>query len=225
MEFVHEDLELRERERVFKDRRDAGVQLADSLMAYQGGDALVLAIPAGGIPVAAEVGRLLQVRWDVLVVRKVQFPDDPEAGFGAVGPEDTVVLNDYLIEVERMSHVVVEEQTRRARQAAEWREQLLREGAPYPDMRGRTVILVDDGLASGFTMLAAIQYVRSRQAGKVVVAVPTGSGRAVELVGEKADEVHCLNVRSRPFFAVADAYRYWYDLSDEEAVSILRANM
>jgi len=225
MDWVFEDLDLRDRTRVFKDRKDAGMQLADSLMTYNGSGALVFAIPAGGIPVAAEVCRVLSLALDVIVVRKIQFPDNPEAGFGAAGPDGSVVLNDYLMEVERMSPGVVDEQSRKARQSVEWREQLFRNGASYPLMKDRTVILIDDGLASGFTMLAAIKFVRSRGARKVVVAVPTGSGRAVELVHERADEVHCLNVRSQPFFAVADAYKYWYDLTDEEALSILRGNM
>src|SRR5512137_2390883 len=122
MEYVHEDLELRERTRVFKDRSDAGTQLAESLATYQGSEALVLAIPAGGIPVAAEVCRVLSLPLDIIVVRKIQFPDNPEAGFGAVGPDGAVVLNDYLIEVERMSPKVVDEQIRKARQSVEWRE-------------------------------------------------------------------------------------------------------
>ena len=225
MDFVFQDLNLRERTRVFKDRKDAGVQLADSLMSYSGSDAMVFAIPSGGIPVAAQVCHMLGLKLDILVVRKIQLPDDPEAGFGAVGPNGTVVLNEYLMEVEKMPHPVVEEQTMKAQQGAEWREQMFRGGVPYPVMKDRTIILIDDGLASGFTMLAAIKFVRIRRAKKVVVAVPTGSERAVELASEKADEVHCLNVRSQPFYAVADAYKYWYDLTDEEALSILRSNM
>jgi len=225
MEWVFEDLDFRERTRVFKDREDAGTQLADSLMDYLGSDAKVFAIPSGGVPVGAEVCRILNLPLDVIVVRKIQFPDNPEAGFGAVGPDGAAVLNDYLMEVQSMSHVVVEEQTRKAQQSVEWREQYFRQGRSYPAMREGKVILIDDGLASGFTMLAAIKFVRSRGARKVVVAVPTGSGRAVEMVREKADELHCLNIRNQPLYAVAEAYKNWYDLTDEEALSILRANM
>ena len=166
---------------------------------------------------------MLQLKLEVVVVRKIQFPNDPEAGFGAVGPEGAIVLNDYLMQSSRMSHVVTEEQIAKARRGVEFREQLFRGGEPYPDLKGKAVILIDDGLASGFTMLAAIGFVRSKGVRKAVVAVPTGSERAVELVLEKADEVHCLNIRSAPFFAVADAYKYWYDVSEEEALAILRA--
>ena len=220
---VIQDFYMRDRTQVFRDRREAGGALAESLSSYGSSDAIVMAIPSGGVPVAAEVSRLLQLRLEVVVVRKVQFPKDPEAGFGAVGPDGILVLNDYLLESSRMSHVVTEEQIAKARMGVNFREQLFREGEPYPDLKGKVVILVDDGLASGFTMLAAIGFVRSKGARKVVVAVPTGSERAVELVQERADEVHCLNIRSAPSFAVADAYKYWYDVSEEEALAILRA--
>lgn len=224
LDSVIQDFNLRERARAFQDRRDAGEALADSLSEYASGEALVFAIPSGGVVVAAEVCRLLRLKLDVLVVRKVQFPQDPEAGFGAVGPNNIVVLNDYLLDVSRISHVVIEEQVAKARQSLNFREEVFHGNAPYPDLKGKAVIIVDDGLASGFTMLAAIQFMRSKGAKKVVVAVPTGSERSVELVLEKADEVHCLNIRSAPFYAVADAYKHWYDVSEEEALAILRAS-
>ena len=220
---VVQDFYMRDRTKVFRDRREAGGALAESLSAYTSTEALVMAIPSGGVPVAAEVSRMLQLKLDVVVVRKVQFPKDPEAGFGAVGPDGIVVLNDYLLEMSRMSHVVKEEQIAKARNAVAFREHFFRGGEPYPDLKGRFVIIVDDGLASGFTMLAAIAFVRSKGAKKIVVAVPTGSERAVELVNEKADEVHCLNIRGGPSFAVADAYKSWYDVTEEESLAVLRS--
>jgi len=223
LEDVYQDFDLRERTQVFKDRQEAGEALAESLSAYAFGDALVMAIPSGGVPVAAEVCEMLSLRLEVVVVRKVQFPKDPEAGFGAVGPNDIVILNDYLVDSARLSHVVTEGQISKARTGMNFREQMFRGGELYPDLKGKVVIIVDDGLASGYTMLAAISFVRSKGARKVVVAVPTGSERAVELVLEKADEVHCLNIRSAPFYAVADAYKLWYDVSEEEALAILRS--
>jgi putative phosphoribosyl transferase len=223
LEDVFQDFNMRERTRVFTDRRDAGEALAESLSSYSFTEAIVMAIPSGGVPVAAELCQMLGLRMDVLVVRKVQFPKDPEAGFGAVGPNGIIILNDYLIESARLSHVVTEGQIAKATMALNFREQMFRGGEPYPSLSGKVVILVDDGLASGFTMLAAIKFVRSKGARKVVVAVPTGSERAVELVLEQADEVHCLNIRSAPFYAVADAYKHWYDVSEEEALAILHA--
>jgi putative phosphoribosyl transferase len=220
---VFQDFYMREKTKVFKDRQEAGGALAESLSTYAFTDALIMAIPSGGVPVAAEVSRLLQLKLEVVVVRKIQFPKDPEAGFGAVGPEEAIVLNDYLLESSKMSHVVIEEQIAKARRGVAFREQLFRGGEPYPNLKGKTVILIDDGLASGYTMLAAIGFVRSKGVRKVVVAVPTGSERAVELVMETADEVHSLNIRSAPIFAVADAYEQWYDVSEDEALAILRA--
>ncbi|MCU0861619.1 MAG: hypothetical protein MUE65_04805, partial [Methanomassiliicoccales archaeon] len=110
LDLVRQNFSLREREQVFQDRREAGAELADSLSEYSSSGAVVFAIPAGGVPVAAEVCRLLNLSLEALVVRKVQFPQDPEAGFGAVGPNGTLVLNDYLMDVARVSHVVIEEQ-------------------------------------------------------------------------------------------------------------------
>ncbi len=222
---VVQDFYLRDRGKVFRDRREAGGALAESLSDYASSDALVMAIPSGGVPVAVEISRMLQLSLDVIVVRKVQLPEDPEAGFGAVGPDGAVVLNEYLMEATRMSHVVKEEQIAKARRAVAFREHFFRSDQPYPDLDGKVVILVDDGLASGYTMLAAISFVRSKGARKVVVAVPTGSERAVELVQERADEVHCLNIRGGPIFAVADAYKNWYDVSEEEALAILKGSV
>ncbi len=223
MDDVVQDFNMRDRTKIFRDRSEAGWALAESLSSYASTDALVMAIPSGGVPVAAEISRMLQLKLDVVVVRKVQFPKDPEAGFGAVGPDGIVVLNDYLLETSRMSHVVKEEQITKSRNAVAFREHFFRGGEPYPNLKGRLVIIVDDGLASGFTMLAAIAFMRSMRARKIVVAVPTGSERAVELVMERAEEVHCLNIRSGLSFAVADAYKSWYDVTEEEALAVLRS--
>ncbi|MEM0449207.1 MAG: phosphoribosyltransferase family protein [Methanomassiliicoccales archaeon] len=222
---VHQDLNLREMERVFQDRKEAGRELAEALMSYSASNAVVFAIPSGGLPVAAEVSRLLGLKLEVLVVRKLQLPQDPEAGFGAVGPEGIIVLNEYLISVNRLSHFIIEEQAAKARRSLRFREELFRDNAPYPDMKDRTAIIVDDELASGFTMLAAVQFMRKKGAKRIVVAVPTGSERAVEMVSESADEVYCLNIRSTPLFSVAAAYQNWYDISEEEALAILKARV
>jgi predicted phosphoribosyltransferase len=116
----------------------------------------------------------------------------------------------------------VEQCISRTRQVAHEKNQRLRGERPFPDLGGRTVILVDDGLASGFSMLAAAESIKTRRPRKVVVAAPTGSANAIALLAPKVEEVVCLNVRSDPFFAVADAYENWYDLSDDEALGYLR---
>ncbi len=221
---VKEDLGLRNREHVFHDRKDAGILLAEMLAEYDTSNAFILAIPAGGVPVAKEVARLLTLKLDIAIARKVQLPDEPEAGFGAIGPDDVLVLNDDLVKERHLTQDIIERQVQKARQSVHWREDIFRENAPYPDLKGKIVIIIDDGLASGYTMLAVIMFARERSASKVIVAVPTASERAAEMMLQEADEVYVLNIRAGAVFAVADAYEHWNDISDEEAISILQTS-
>ena len=213
---------MRDREHVFRHRKDAGILLAEMLREYVGGNAYILAIPAGGVPVAGELARLLSLRLEVAIARKVQMPNEPEAGFGAIGPDDVLVLNDDLIKDANLTQDIIEKQVMKARQSVRWREEIFRENQPYPELKRKIVIIVDDGLASGYTMLAVIRFARESGAAKVIVAVPTASERAAEMMLQEADEVYVLNIRSGPVFAVADAYEDWSDISDDEALSILQ---
>ncbi len=215
---------LHDRQHVFRDRRDAGILLGEMLIEYGSSNAVVLAIPAGGIPVAREAARLLNLKLDVAIARKVQLPDEPEAGFGAIGPDDVLVLNDDLINATGLTQDIIERQVQKARQSVRWREEIFRENQPYPSLKRKIVIIVDDGIASGYTMLAVIRFAKESGASKVIVAVPTASERATEMVLQEADEVYVLNVRSGPVFAVADAYEHWNDISDDEALSILQTS-
>jgi predicted phosphoribosyltransferase len=219
-----EDIGLRDREHVFRDRKDAGILLAEMLREYGGSNAYILAIPAGGVPVARELARLLSLRLEVAIARKVQLPGEPEAGFGAIGPDDVLVLNDELVKAADLTQDIIERQVQKARQSVRWREEIFRENQPYPDLRRKIVIIVDDGIASGYTMLAVIRFARESGASKVIVAVPTASERSAEMMLQEADEVYVLNIRSGPVFAVADAYQDWNDVSDEEALSILQTS-
>jgi len=216
-----EDRSLRERVRVFKDRKDAGVRLAKTLSAYKGTGGVVLGIPSGGLPVAAEVAKALELTLDLVIVRKVQIPDNPEAGFGAVGPDGEVSLNADLISRLGLTEREVERQIQKTKEVIKRRNDAFREGLPFPSLRDKAVIIVDDGLASGYTMLAAADFIKNHRPERVVVAVPTGPKRTIDLILPHVDELICLNVRSGAFFAVADAYEKWYDVEDEEVMSIL----
>ena len=219
---IVEEPSYRERTFVFRDRFHAGKILAEKLREYGGNrKAIVLAVPAGGVPVGYVVARELAVPMDVVVVRKVQIPWNPEAGFGAVTWDGEIVLNEGLVSDLGLTGKMIEESILKTRRIIQDRIRRFRGDSPMPDLGGKTVMLVDDGLASGFTMLAAARSVRKREPEKVMIAVPTASLRAVQLLGSEADEIVCLNIRSGPIFAVADAYRNWYDLSDEEVVKIL----
>ena len=218
-----EDSAYRNRKFVFKDRLPAGELLADKLRSVvTDGNMQVLAIPAGGVPVGYVLAEKLKIPFDVVVVRKIQIPWNTEAGFGAVTWDGRPILNDPLIVQLGLNAEAVEQCISRTQQMVQERNQRLRGGRPFPDLSGRTVILVDDGLASGFSMLAAAESIKTRHPRKIVVAVPTGSAHAIALLAPKVDELVCLNVRSGPVFAVADAYENWYDLSDDEVLEYLR---
>ncbi|MFW6126548.1 MAG: phosphoribosyltransferase, partial [Chloroflexota bacterium] len=206
----------------FHDRRDAGRQLADELSQREVGEAVVFAVPRGGVPVAAEVAERLDVPLDVMVTRKIQIPFNPEAGYGAVTEDGALVLNEPLLQQLGLSDQEVQRQAERVQAEIRRRAALYRGVLGDADVTERTAILIDDGLASGFTMLAAIKSARDRQAKRVVVAVPVASERAYGLVSSDADEVVCPVISRAPVFAVASFYGQWYDLDDEEVVDRLR---
>jgi putative phosphoribosyl transferase len=217
-----EDRALRDRKHVFEDRRDAGKLLARTLTEYKGADALILAIPSGGLPVAAEMARALAIRPDIIIVRKIQIPFNPEAGFGAMGPDGQVIVNEELLSQLNLTEEEVEAQVKKTAEVIRKRDHLFREGKPFPSCKGRSIIVVDDGLASGYTMLAALRYVKKEMPSRLIAAVPTGPERTIKKILPETDEVICLNVRSGFPFAVAHAYRNWYDLTDEDVLTILK---
>jgi len=218
-----EESAYRNRELVFKDRLHAGKLLADKLRPIVAKEKVqVPAIPAGGVPVGYVLAEKLEIPFDVVVVRKIQIPWSTEAGFGAVTWDGTPILNEPLVAELGIGADVVEQCISRTRQSVYERNQRLRGSRPFPDLSGRTVILVDDGLASGFSMLAATESIKTRLPRRMFIAVPTGSAQAIALLASKVDQIVCLNVRSGPVFAVADAYENWYDLSDDEVLEYLK---
>ena len=206
---------FRNRVHVFKDRRDAGHLLGKMLAKYRNAGALVLALPSGGVPVGVVVAKALNAALDLLIVRKIQIPDNPEAGFGAISPDGAQIINEGFLALLSLSNDSVEAQINKAMESVKQRN---RKSMPYTSFKGKTVIVVDDGLASGYTMLAAIRFVKRDKPQKVIVAVPTSSAGAIDFILAEVNELFCANIRSGPFFAVAEAYRNWYDLSDEEVI-------
>ncbi|MFW5920364.1 MAG: phosphoribosyltransferase [Polyangiales bacterium] len=217
MGHIVDDENLRGRPHVFRDREHAGAIMAELLSDLSGTDTVVLAIPAGGAPVAARIARALRLPLDVAVVSKVTLPWNSEAGYGAVAFDGTARLNDQLLSRLDLSADQIEHGVAKTRRKVEQRVERLRGGRPPLALADKTVVLVDDGLASGFTMRVAVEAVRSAGARRVVVAAPTGHERAVQGLSEMADEVRCANVRGGPSFAVADAYERWRDVTVAEA--------
>jgi len=208
-------------ETVYRDRRDAGKRLAKLLDAYaHRPDVLVLALPRGGVPVAYEVARALNAPLDVFIVRKLGVPGYEEAAMGAIASGGIRVLNDDVIGALHIPQQVVEEVTPRDQRELERREQLYRDGRPAPDVKGRTVILVDDGLATGATMRAALKALRQRPPARLIVAVPVAARSTCLELRDEADEVICARTPD-PFFGVGWWYQHFEQTSDQEVHYLL----
>ncbi|MET7616183.1 phosphoribosyltransferase family protein [Streptomyces sp. NPDC005408] len=205
---------------LFTDRTDAGRQLAGALRHVQGEDPVVLGLPRGGVPVAFEVARALGAPLDVIVVRKLGVPYHRELGFGAIGEGGVRVISDNIVRLSRagrdeLASVERAEEAELARQAKRFRAE-----RPRVPLEGRTVIIVDDGIATGATAAAACQVVRAQGAGRVVLAVPVAPPDAVEWLRAESDEVVCLST-PRAFRAVGEWYVDFSQTPDEEVASLL----
>jgi predicted phosphoribosyltransferase len=207
----------------FKDRAAAGRRVAGMLKKYSDSDALVLAIPAGGVPVAAAIAESLSLQLQVIPVSKVLFPWTTEGGFGAVAFDGSVWIDQAAVENFGLNNEQIEKAIAQARAKVERRNTRFRGEKSLPDLNKSTVILVDDGIAAGSTMRTAIAALRKLGAGRIVLAVPTAHERSVEALRSLADEIVCPDVRGGMRFAVADAYEEWHDLSDDEIEAILKS--
>jgi len=209
---------------VFSDRREAGRELGKELGRHtRAGNPLVLGLPRGGVPVAAEVVRALDGELDVLVVRKVGVPDQPELAAGAIASGGVQVLSGRVMGMTGLDEDDVRPVVERERAELERREKAYRGDRPPLDVGGREVILVDDGMATGSTMLAAVKAVRKLGADRIIVAVPTASREAAADMGQEADEVVCLDTPS-PYMAVGYWYSNFGQTSDEEVRELLHEN-
>lgn len=220
---LHELPELHDRTHVFRDRLHAGAVLAGMLAPYRGGDAIVLAIPAGGVPVAGELARRLELPLDVAVVSKLTLPWNSEAGFGALAFDGSLRLNESLVasvglRVDQIAAARAQAEKKVARRVRLWRGD-----RPFPDLKNRTAMVVDDGLASGFTLQVAIEALRGQGAQRIVVAVPTAHTDSAVRIAVLADALYCPNLRSGLRYAVADAYEEWRDVDESEVPRLLQA--
>jgi len=205
----------------YRDRRDAGGGLALILAQEQIVGGVFFAIPRGGVPVAVEAATRLGFPLDVVVPRKLPIPGNTEAGFGAVTEDGVIVLNEPLVEELGLTQHQIEHQAEAVKAEIRRRLLLYRARLPAVSCRGKTAIVVDDGLASGYTMLAAMASLRKRGADRVVAAAPVASSHAWELVRAEADAVVAPIVSSHYPFAVASFYGHWHDLTDREVFTEL----
>lgn len=204
----------------FADRRDAGRTLAERLRPFAPAHPIVLGIPRGGVPVAAEVARALRADLDVIVARKLGAPFSEELAIGATTANGGRWLNEPLIHHLGVSVQYIERVTAEQMQEATRREHLFRDGRPPLSLVGRTVILVDDGLATGATMRAAARSARGQAPAKLIIAVPVGARETCEDLRDEADEVVCLAM-PEPFYAVGMHYRDFGQTPDDEVVHLL----
>ena len=213
---------LRNRSRVFRDRSHAGEVLARMLASYRRSAACVFAIPAGGIPVASVVANALELPLEIAVVSKITLPWNTEAGYGAVAFDGSVALNDGLLARIGLNEEEIQKGIAATRLKVKRRvERFVCEHSPR--VAGSTpVILVDDGLASGFSLSVAVEALSRCAVQSLVVAVPTGHGETVRRLAERVTALHCANIREGFSFAVADAFESWADVSEDEALALFQ---
>jgi putative phosphoribosyl transferase len=205
---------------VFEDRQDAGRRLAAQLLPLAKEQPIILALPRGGVPVAVEVARALDAPLDVLTVRKLGAPQNPELGVGAVAEDGTAVLDAAMARRVGMTQAQLDRTLEREERELRRRMERFRDGWAPLDVRGRTVIVVDDGLATGLTDLAAVRALRGRGAGRIIVAAPVGSREAASMLSQEADKVFLLSVPPE-LLGVGRWYRDFSPVSDEEVLALL----
>jgi putative phosphoribosyl transferase len=206
----------------FRDRPDAGRQLARQLMKYASQDPVILALPRGGVPVGFEVAKALGAPLDLVLVRKIGAPGHAEFGIGAVvdGAHPQVVLNDTAITQLEVSSSYIEQETRRQLDEIERRRRRYLAGRPPINVEGRTAIIVDDGIATGGTVRAALRALSRARPARLVLAVPVGPRDTLDELLAEADEVICL-LTPEPFYAVGEHYDDFTQTSDDEVITLL----
>jgi putative phosphoribosyl transferase len=207
--------------KIYRDRSEAGRELAKKLTAYaHRQDVLVLALPRGGVPVGYEVAKALQATLDVFVVRKLGVPGHEELAMGAIATGGIRIINEEVVHMLRIPKEVIDAVAAKEQRELERREHLYRDDRPPPDVNGCIVILVDDGLATGSTMLAATEALRQQQPARLVVAVPVAAPSTCEEFSTEVDEVICAQTME-PFYGVGYWYKDFSQISDEEVHDLL----
>jgi len=209
--------------RMFDDRHKAGRELASNLYEYAGKDAIVMAIPRGGVVVGYEVAHALRAPLDIIVPRKIGAPFNPELAIGAVAEDGTTFLDRGLVDDLGVSQSYIDEEAERQRQEIVRRLVLYRGDATYPRLEGRTVIIVDDGIATGATIRAALASIKKKRPKEIIVAVPVAPPSTVGVLEKEAYKVVCIET-PEPFYAIGQFYKNFEQTSDEKVTRLLRLN-
>lgn len=206
---------------IFKDRVDAGRTLAKELLKYASRpDVLILALPRGGVPVAYEVAKTLNVKMDVFIVRKLGVPGYEELAMGAIASDNIRVLNEDVVRSFRIPEEVIEKVAAKELRELERREKAYRGDRPKPEINNKIVILIDDGLATGATMRAAAAALKTKNPAKIVIAVPTAAADTCESFEGKVDEIICV-ATPEPFYGVGAWYADFSQTTDKEVCDLL----
>lgn len=206
---------------IFADRVEAGRKLASELADYARRGTIVLAIPRGGVVIGYEIASKLRIFMDIIIPRKIGAPNNPELAIGAMTENGTIILDNKLVEYLKVSQTYIKEESEKQRLEIDRRLRLYRGETPYPNLENRDVIIVDDGIATGSTMRAALASVRKRGAKFVVIAVPVGPPSTIKNLKKEADRVVCLYT-PEPFYAIGQFYKNFTQVSDEEVIRLLK---
>lgn len=206
---------------MFKDREEAGKVLAKGLEKYRGKNIIVLAIPRGGVVVAKEVAKNLNAELDLVISRKIGSPTDPEFAIGAVAPDRSVMLNKEVVKEIGVTKGYIERMARIEGIEIDRRMKKYRGRSELPDVKGKIVIIVDDGIATGFTMMSVVEFLKKMKPKKIIVAVPVASPNSVKELEEEVDEVICLE---SPFYfsAISQIYESFPQITDQEVIKLLK---
>lgn len=205
----------------FSDRKDAGKQLASALTDFSFKEGMVLAIPRGGVVVGYEIASALNFKLDVIVPRKIGAPDNPELAIGAVTEDGTMILDDSLIMYLGVSNDYIYQESERQKQEIRRRQNFYRQGVSEPEIKDKNVIVVDDGIATGYTMKAALASVRNRGAATLTVAIPVGPPSTIKELKHQADNIVCLYTPEY-FQAIGQFYSDFSQTADEEVIELLK---
>jgi predicted phosphoribosyltransferase len=205
----------------FSDRVEAGKRLASAMRDFDGKNGIVLAIPRGGVVVGYEIAKALSLPLDVIIPRKIGAPDNPELAIGAMTEDGTIILDDNLITYIGVQRDYIKAESERQKHEIERRLKLYRQNEPYPSLKGLDVVIVDDGIATGSTMKAALASVKNRGASTVTVAVPVGPPSTIKELKKQADRVVCLYAPEY-FQAIGQFYTDFNQTTDEEVIQLLK---
>lgn len=206
---------------IFKDRVDAGRQLAAMLHSYRNADAVVIAIPRGGVVVGYEIAKELGIPLEIIIPRKIGAPNQPEYAIGAVAGDDITMINEQVVEQLRIPRSYIVDEAARQRKEIARRSQLYSTGRSPVSLAGKTAILVDDGIATGYTMIAAARVIRKMNPARLIIAVPVAPPDSIGMMRREADDV-VVAATPEPFSAVGYWYHEFSQTTDEEVIDLLR---